>query len=692
MSWLDTLSSHPIFRRLGLALLEFVWQGAVIATLWAAARAVLARARPSIRYAAGCAALVAMAALPCLTFWRATAEPSLPLRPRPAQAAPAIAQDHFSSIAPADPSQRALALPRALRGLARSIEPWPVLVWAAGVLLLCLRFLGGWAASVRLRRSAKADAPALLRNTLIEIARQMRISRPVRLLESAAIRVPMALGILRPVILLPLSGLCGLSPAQLEALLAHELAHVRRHDYFVNLLQTAVETLLFYHPAVWWISRNVRLERENCCDDLAVAAMGDPRVYARALLALEEQRAERVQLALAATGGSLLPRIARLFPRFGAEPSSPGRAGALLALAALLALGATDRGPSSAEPFPVFAGSLPGPTAPMLAAMPAPLDLEALPAPPLPARAPRVPVTAVPESPAAAKDRPSEKVAERPRLTAEKLEDFRIHGVTADFIREIEALGYTHASAATLVSLRIHGISAGFLHRINEVFGERISLDAAVDLRIHGVGPDFAKEMSRVFGKLSPDAVESLRIHGVSPAYAAAFREQGYLSLSVDQAITLRNHGVAPDAAVEFVKMGLPKPSLEELLLARNHGVSVHYVRAMRDAGFPVPSLDVLVTLRSHGVTPEYLKAMREIGYAKLSADEAIALRDHGVTPNFVGELRALGYTGLSVDEVVSLRNHGITADFARKVNASAGKRLSVDELIDSRIWRRREP
>ena len=90
--------------------------------------------------------------------------------------------------------------------------------------------------------------------------------------------------------LLPMSALAGLSPLQVEAILAHELAHIRRHDYLVNLLQTLLETLLFYHPAVWWLSRQIRIEREHCCDDLAVSLCGDPVVYARALADLEELR------------------------------------------------------------------------------------------------------------------------------------------------------------------------------------------------------------------------------------------------------------------------------------------------------------------------------------------------------------------------------------------------------------------
>jgi peptidoglycan-N-acetylglucosamine deacetylase len=172
------------------------------------------------------------------------------------------------------------------------------------------------------------------------LSRQLRLSRPVRLCESALVEVPTVVGWLRPVILVPASLLTGLPAQQVEALLAHELAHIRRQDYLVNLLQTMIETLLFYHPAVWWISGQVRQEREHCCDDLAVKACGDVLVYARALTELEQLRV-RVsgQLALAATGGSLLGRIRRLVetPRRASHKSSTGLAG-VMALVAVCAV------------------------------------------------------------------------------------------------------------------------------------------------------------------------------------------------------------------------------------------------------------------------------------------------------------------------------------------------------------------
>jgi hypothetical protein len=130
--------------------------------------------------------------------------------------------------------------------------------------------------------------------------------------QSTRAAVPMVVGWLRPVVLVPTAALTGLSTAQLRAVLAHELAHIKRHDAVVNLLQSVFESLFFFHPAVWWLSNRLRVEREFCCDDIAVATCGDPLTYAKALAALDDARSARPAAVLAATGGSLMQRITRL--------------------------------------------------------------------------------------------------------------------------------------------------------------------------------------------------------------------------------------------------------------------------------------------------------------------------------------------------------------------------------------------
>ncbi len=160
------------------------------------------------------------------------------------------------------------------------------------------------------------------------------------LLESSLAEVPVVVGYLRPAILLPVGMLAGMPASQIEAILLHELAHIRRHDYLVNLFQTVVEGFLFYHPAVWWISGVIRAERENCCDDLVVAANGNAPEYAAALTALEQSRWAAHDAALAATGGNLMKRIRRLlYPRENPRPAlTPVVSAGILAIAAAVAL------------------------------------------------------------------------------------------------------------------------------------------------------------------------------------------------------------------------------------------------------------------------------------------------------------------------------------------------------------------
>ncbi len=201
------------------------------------------------------------------------------------------------------------------------VQPWLpqiVLVWLAGVMVVAVRPMFSWYTVRRLRRVGISSVGGGVQGVLQRTAARLRLARTVQVLASTLVQTPVVLGYFRPVVLLPVCVLAGLSAAQLESILAHELAHIRRHDYLVNVLQTLVETLFFYHPAVWWLSRQIRNERENCCDDVAMAAVGSRAEYGRALLAIEELRAASTALSLAARGGSLLARIRRIA---GCEPA-----------------------------------------------------------------------------------------------------------------------------------------------------------------------------------------------------------------------------------------------------------------------------------------------------------------------------------------------------------------------------------
>lgn len=319
---LSSLLREPWTQSLGWSLLHFLWQGAALGLLAWLALALLRGASARARYGVACAVLLLMAAAPVATFLLLQHQTALAEPLRLGAAASGIPVPAASL-----PLRMKLALDPAL--------PWLLGVWALGVVLLSARFLGGWARVQRLRQQGIAPAPAEWHLVLSRLCRELKLSRTVRLLRSAAVEVPTALGWLRPVILLPTCALAGLAPQQLEAILAHELAHIRRGDFLVNLLQSLLEVALFYHPAVWWLSARIRHERELCCDDVAASLCGDPLLLARALTdleALREAASPAPHLALAANGGSLMHRVRHLL-----QPTLPASSGARAAALALLA-------------------------------------------------------------------------------------------------------------------------------------------------------------------------------------------------------------------------------------------------------------------------------------------------------------------------------------------------------------------
>jgi beta-lactamase regulating signal transducer with metallopeptidase domain len=662
------LFSGHFFSALGWALFHFLWQGALVAGIVLGLGSLLANRPPAVRYALACAGLATMLALPIATAW------SLAAVDRAGASASVVrASADSAAFSGLSGSRRAIAkgfFSTTIAGRVEAARPWALSVWFAGVLALSLRFLGGLSTANRLTRRGARPAAALWQEILSRFAARLRITRPVRLLESALVEVPTAIGVFRPVILLPASVFTGLPTRGLEALIAHELAHIRRHDYLVNLLQAVAETLLFYHPAVWWVSGRIRAEREHCCDDLAIAATGDARSYARALVRLEEMRGAAPALAVAAGGQNLWKRVVRLLRDAPATAERPSAwlAGAV-ALILLFVLGAAARvGPSdSGEPEVIGSGS--GSGSFVSVAEPGPADA----------------VVSAPAAPAKRTARELKRGSPSGRrvLTAEQRDAFRDHGVTADFVHAVAALGYDRAEPEDILALEIHGVTPEDISEMNGIFGKR-SLDEHVAFKIHGVTPESVRRLSAFgLGKLSPDDVLAMKIHGVDAAFVESLRAAGYEHLSADDAVSARIHGVEPADAAAWTRLGYPHPSLEDLVSARIHGVTPEFGAGIRAAGITADSLDDLVAFRIHGVTAEFLRELKAQGLKDLSEDDAVSFRIHGVTPELVKDVRSLGYTNPSPDDLVALRIHGVSMESIRKANARAGRRLPLDEIVD---------
>jgi len=277
--------SPATLRLLALALLHFLWQGAALAAL---AYALMALCRSAVaRYAIAVAMLILMVSAPATTF--------LVLYAREKAEAPASTAEAVVI----SPGQAVSFAPRAAlpRSIPREVTPayflWLVEAWFAGVMLLSLRSASGFLVVARLRRRESTPLNEELLDLCLSLQRRIGLTRVVRYCQCIHLDAPAVAGWVRPFVFLPMTALTGLNAAQLEAVIAHELAHIRRFDAFVNLFQIAVETLLFYHPAVWWLGKQIRAERENCCDDEAVALCGSPVNYAEACRAPSRCKRER---------------------------------------------------------------------------------------------------------------------------------------------------------------------------------------------------------------------------------------------------------------------------------------------------------------------------------------------------------------------------------------------------------------
>lgn len=324
------LSSLPLVHALGWTLLHFLWQGALIALLLACALAILPTRGSQLRYALACAAMAFMIVLPLITFAILASQAPPPTQHFRLPSTYATSTPLLAS-APAPPPEPWTI--RCEQALNRSL-PVDIAFWFAGMILLLARLNLALFATRRIKSLAVAPAPAELHPLLQRLQTRLGIQRTVRLLNSARVQAPIVIGWMRPAILLPIGCLTGMSTLQIEAVLAHELAHIRRHDYLIGLLQSIVEAVLFYHPAVWWVSSRIRREREHCCDDLAVSVTGDRLAFAKALTFLEERRCPAPAGSFGANGGVLKMRIARLLG-VNQAPAFPQTAAiALLVLAA----------------------------------------------------------------------------------------------------------------------------------------------------------------------------------------------------------------------------------------------------------------------------------------------------------------------------------------------------------------------
>src|SRR5437660_1585152 len=604
MSHFANWISPELLRTLGWTLLHFLWQGAGLAALFAVTTAVC-RSAPT-RYALAVGALALMMVSPVITFtW---------LRRQANPAAWTGAAGVSTGAGTSTQNVTALSSSRAPAAESRSVQPmamlWLVEAWFLGVLLLSLRTAGGLFLIERMRRKEIKPVGGELFERCVALQWRMGLDRVIQYCECHQLDAPAVLGWFRPVVLLPVRALTGLTEDQIKAVIAHELAHIRRLDCFVNLFQIATETLLFYHPAVWWMIQRVRAERENCCDDEAIAICGDAVNYARALTLMEEWRTAPA-LMMAANRSPLAERVVRLLEWDGAAGriGVAGLTGSFLCLLGALLAGNAFLGVAHAA---LGAGVSPkqeqGSSSVMVVRPEASSAKE------------RTAEAAKPSGSAEAKAQTNK---EKDQKTAGEEQNKK-----ESYLDAMEAAGFKNLTVDELISMKIQGVTPGYVKEIHEM-GLQPTPDELVGMRVQGITPEYIREMRKFDSNLNIDELMGMKVQGVTPEYIREFHELG-LQPSADDVIGLKVQGVTPN-----------------------------YVKEMRVTGLK-PNTDELIGLKVQGITPEYVKSMQAAGFKDLDCDELIGAKVQGITPEFIEKARKHGFQNLTLDKLMALKNADI--------------------------------
>jgi beta-lactamase regulating signal transducer with metallopeptidase domain len=636
-----------VLRNLGLALSHFVWQGAAIAALAAGAIALARKA--SVRYAIGVAALCLMLAAPVATFLVLDHSDSAPTGTP--DLALAVALETVAKIS----AHPAMLVPPAEPTVPLSVTAmnWLVAVWFAGVLLFSLRTAGGFFLVARLRRRDSAPVATELLLFCRDLQQRLGITRAVRYCESLHLDAPAVLGWFRPVIFLPVTALTGLSEAQLRAVVAHELAHIRRFDAFVNLFQVAVETLLFYHPAVWWLSKRIRVERENCCDDVALSVCGNPAEYARALALMEEWRIAP-SFAMAANRGPLALRVARLLG-LGEKGSSLRNAGVafgVLCIATALIAGNALFGivrPVSARTLFSFQ----------------------TPAVEISSGEPVITITAprpAPQAKPAQKSSPAQ--AAQPEQTPSPKQSY-IDGMKAE--------GFDNLSADDLIAMKVQGITPQYIHEIRAE-GLKPSADELVAMKVQGITPDYIRQIRAMKLNSDIDSLIGMKVQGITPEYVEQIHKLGFNSDS-DQLVAMKVQGITPEYVDQMRKLGF-QPDGDQIIAMKVQGITPEYVDQMRKLGFQADA-DQVVAMKVQGIGPEYVKALNDLGI-KPDVDDLIGMKVQGINADYVRGIRSTGINP-DKDEWIALKVQGVTADYVKGLQA-AGFKPDVDEIVGAKV------
>ncbi|HEV9038601.1 MAG TPA: M56 family metallopeptidase [Puia sp.] len=533
-----------IIRALCWTLLHSLWQGLLFAGVAGVVLVVTRKSHAALRYNLLCGGLLLFLVVSGYTFYRELGM-SVVVETGRVTVDAGVKGGHGVTAAP---DAGATFVSRsgvtagidALVGYFNTHAALVVLIWGIVFLARWVQLLSGWVYAQRIRHYKNQPAPEEWQQRLGRLLEKLGIARPVSLLESALVKVPVVVGMLKPVILVPMGMLVHLSADQVESILLHELAHIRRKDYLFNFIQHVIDTMFFFNPALRWISSLIRAERENCCDDIAIRETGSRRRLIEALVSFHEYgQTTGCALGFAAKENQVVRRVKRIVEKTNHSLNAGERIVLMGGIMVLSAAFVTIHNSRTEKTRVVAETRVVAKAQPEVVTVVRHFNAKNV------DRRHKAIVDTVPKE---AKQKAMAQKDTVPKEDIDKLIEARDHGVTAEFIAGFDKMGYKHISIDKAIELADHGVSTDFIAGIiAEGYAAPISLDLALELKDHGVTVGFIRELHGLgFPAISLEKAIELVDHGVTIGFISSWKKKIGKLLEPDDYIKLRDAGISP--------------------------------------------------------------------------------------------------------------------------------------------------
>ena len=648
--------------------------------------------------------------------------------------------------------------------------PLILTIWVLGMALFLLKIMGSVSYIYIIRNRHNFPVDEYWLEKLMKLKEKLKLQKGIDLVESALVRSPVVVGHLKPVILFPIGVINRLSPQDVEAILAHELAHIVRHDYIFNILQSLVEALFYYHPAVWWLSAQVRTERESACDEIAIQLTGDSIHYAKTLVTVQEMAFFPLSTALAFAGhprkSQFLLRIQRILKQKQNPNVMEKLIATFLIVGSLVVLTVaqnnkwaannndTQSNVTISEDSFIQWGDAPLSTSGFWSAKVDGDDVKVTFNHDMEKgnwtstrRFKKSEFSAMPTTESAfnitreagvmkfkGKFEDNEgygkfKFEENAdfktylgtygmsnikeemmvhlfmsninksymdylkqngytSISKSQLQDLAIHGLTREnmesYITNFKKYVKGEMSLDKIIELKIHGVDAQYQRDLYDAGFIDVPLDQILEAKIHGLNKDYLKDIANTGQKLSLDEAIQMKIHGVDAAFINKI-SKGQKKLTPDEIVDAKIHGI-DKMDVERIQKGGVELNNEDLKAFAIHGIDADYIEQMNKAGFGKLSNEDLLAAKIHGINPETAKSFGEMGYKDLSFEKVLEFKIHGITPEYVNRIAAAGYKSLPPNRIVEFKIHGITPEYVKSVNDMGFKDLSPSKMVEMKI------